>query len=109
MRRRVAFDDEPYARATKGYDVLEVHEVLKRLEGFDPELHQLVELRFFGGLAQGDRRGDRHAAADGRAALYAGPRSVGSRGTTLRTSQRIAFRPRIDRPNRAGAHTGGRH
>jgi RNA polymerase sigma factor (TIGR02999 family) len=49
--RRITFDDGPPARAEQGYDVLEVDEVLRRLESLDPELHQLVELRFFGGLS----------------------------------------------------------
>ena len=49
--RRITFDDEPDTRAGRGYDVLDVDEVMRRLESLDPELHQLVELRFFGGLS----------------------------------------------------------
>ena len=48
--RRITFDDEADTRG-RGYDVLEVDEVLRRLESFDQELHQLVELRFFAGLS----------------------------------------------------------
>jgi len=48
--RRITFDDGPDTRA-QAYDVLDVDEVLRRLESLDAGLHQLVELRFFGGLS----------------------------------------------------------
>jgi RNA polymerase sigma factor (TIGR02999 family) len=42
--------DEPVA-ARSELDVLEVDEALQRMKDMDPELHRLVELRFFGGLS----------------------------------------------------------
>lgn len=49
-RSRVTLDDEGGAAPRAAVDVLELDDALRRLKDMDPDLHQLVELRFFGGL-----------------------------------------------------------
>ena len=38
----------------RSLDVLELHDALEKLQGVDPELARIVELRFFGGLSLED-------------------------------------------------------
>lgn len=47
---RIEFNDEIFVRATRGADMLEVDEALKRLESFDERKARIVMLRFFAGL-----------------------------------------------------------
>jgi len=49
-----AFDDAVATLAREQTDLLDLDEALAELERDDPELAKLVELRFFGGLAQPD-------------------------------------------------------
>jgi RNA polymerase sigma factor (TIGR02999 family) len=52
-RRVTLLDEEPGAPDAE-LDVLALEEALRRLEEMDPELHELVELRFFAGLKHPD-------------------------------------------------------
>jgi len=49
-RRRVTLLDEEEGEQGVELDILALDEALQRLKAMDPELHALVELRFFGGL-----------------------------------------------------------
>lgn len=49
-RRRVTLLSEEPGVAGVELDVLALDEALQRMKDMDPELHELVELRFFGGL-----------------------------------------------------------
>jgi RNA polymerase sigma factor (TIGR02999 family) len=48
--RLVTFDDEALAAEGRSVDLLALDEALGRLEGCDPRLARLVELRYFAGL-----------------------------------------------------------
>lgn len=47
--RALTLSGEPVAAATTGIDVLLLDEALKRLEGLDPQLSQIAEMRLFAG------------------------------------------------------------
>ena len=49
-RTLLALDDVMAAFEERTLDVLAVDQALRKLEGFDPKLAQIVELRFFSGL-----------------------------------------------------------
>lgn len=49
---QVTLDESLVAADGEPEDLLEVHEALHKLAGMDPQLSQLVELRFFGGLRE---------------------------------------------------------
>jgi RNA polymerase sigma factor (TIGR02999 family) len=49
-QRRVTLDDNHEAAVVDPEDVLHVHDGIERLAALDPELAQIVELRFFGGM-----------------------------------------------------------
>jgi RNA polymerase sigma factor (TIGR02999 family) len=48
--RLVTLDDEAIAAQERPIDLLALDRALERLEGYDPRLGKLVELRYFGGL-----------------------------------------------------------
>lgn len=50
-RARVTLQGDERSADASEVDVLALDEALVRLQAMDPELHRLVELRFFGGLA----------------------------------------------------------
>jgi len=52
-RRRVDLRDVPVVERPT-LDVILVHEALADLEGMDPELARIVELKFFGGMAEAE-------------------------------------------------------
>lgn len=49
-RVRVSLDEAIAENGEKSVDVLALDEAMTRLEGMDPQLARIVELRFFGGL-----------------------------------------------------------
>jgi RNA polymerase sigma-70 factor, ECF subfamily len=49
-RVRVSFENVLAPSDSKPVDLLALHEALERLGGMDPQLAQIVEMRFFGGL-----------------------------------------------------------
>jgi RNA polymerase sigma-70 factor, ECF subfamily len=49
-RVRVSFENVLAPSDSKPVDLLVLHEALERLGGMDPQLAQIVEMRFFGGL-----------------------------------------------------------
>ncbi len=48
---RVSFEKADVADGAASIDILALHESLERLAALDPQLAQIVELRFFGGLS----------------------------------------------------------
>lgn len=47
---KIEFNDDKFVRATRGADMLEVDEALRRLEAIDERKARVVMLRFFAGL-----------------------------------------------------------
>jgi RNA polymerase sigma factor (TIGR02999 family) len=67
-RKRVDLDEIRNVADTRPQDVLELDEVLARLEGVDPQAAKLVKLRFFAGLTM--------------------PQAADALGISLRTAER---------------------
>jgi RNA polymerase sigma factor (TIGR02999 family) len=49
-RQRVTFDDDLVPEAPAGFDLLDLHEAIGRLDRQDPALGRMIDLRFFSGL-----------------------------------------------------------
>jgi RNA polymerase sigma factor (TIGR02999 family) len=49
-RMRITFDESVHGAPESSCDVLAIHDALARLASVDPQMSQVVELRFFGGL-----------------------------------------------------------
>jgi RNA polymerase sigma factor (TIGR02999 family) len=48
--QRITLAESPAGGPTEGIDALDLDQALGRLRQMDPQLHEVVELRFFGGL-----------------------------------------------------------